>query len=158
MKEHICRTTCEEEVAISAANIQNDSEALKRVSREIYNSVERLGAVKVKEYVILRTAKASILVDRVLQRIELDKENLELRRALERLDNIKEAVRDIQQRVRQPLCPRTSQSILKRTSLGRSSLQFISSQRLGPRVAKDTGSARSLLPSERFSWTGEDSM
>ena len=66
VKERIRQTTCKEEVAFAAANIVDDREALKRVSREIFESVERLGAVKVKEYVISRTAKAMILVGRVL--------------------------------------------------------------------------------------------
>ena len=61
-RERIRRTTGAEEIAIAAANIEGDGDALKRVSREIFKGIERLGAVKVKEYVIPRTARATIQI------------------------------------------------------------------------------------------------
>ena len=92
-RETTCRTTRADETNTSAGYIEDDREALQRVTREIFDGVERLGAVKVKEYVIPRTKKATILVDRVLWRMDqLEKENRELWRALRRLDNIEEAV------------------------------------------------------------------
>ena len=98
-RETVRRTTRADEINTSSGNIEDDREAMQRVSREIYDGVERLGAVKVNEYVIPCTRKATILVGRVLRRMEqLETENRELRRALEGLNYIKEAVRDIQQR------------------------------------------------------------
>jgi len=97
VREQNRRTTCADEIASAAANIEDDREALKRVSREILEGVERLGAVKVKEYVIPRTAKATVLVERVLERMtQLEEENRDLRRALGRLNKIEGAVQDLQ--------------------------------------------------------------
>ena len=48
--------------------------------------VEQLDAVKVKEYVIPRTAKTTVLVERVLEMMtQLEEENRDLRRALGRV-------------------------------------------------------------------------
>ena len=68
---------------------------LKSVSREILEGVERLGAVKVKEYVIPRTAYATVLVERVLERMtQLEEENRDLRRVFGLLNKIEGAVQE----------------------------------------------------------------
>ena len=77
-------------------------ETFRKLGEEIQEGVRRLGAARLKEYVLPRALEQAALVEKVLQHVEQLEENRDMKSILQRLDNIEAAVKDLQKTSARP--------------------------------------------------------
>ena len=94
---------CASEVQAAGTGTGSEVETLRKLGEEIQEGVRRLGAARLKEYVLPRALEQAALVEKVLLRVEkLEEENRDMKSILQRLDNLEAAVKDLQKTSARP--------------------------------------------------------